>query len=312
MMQERARLFRSLAVMQRAGLPLLQSLESLARQTIRPVTGQALERMLSALYRGASLRQATAAAAPLFDTFHQAVVALAEQTGDLGGCFEQLARREERRLALRQQIQGQLMYPLFVFASLLLFLLIGGPLLGSALPGAKSPGVSLWLGGAALIATFGRSGSLRARVRDLKPVRELRKALATAHFLQTWSGMLEQGVPLLLSLKLSAHASEDPRCAAAILEVAESLRSGAGLSCAFARSHYFPPLVKGCVSAGEECGSLPRFAQHLAGLYEMQVLSAIDALLPLLAPACLLMMGLVLLGSLLSTLQPLLRLVAQL
>lgn len=311
-MKSRSQVFRSLAIMQKAGLPLCASLDSLAIQFAGGPEREALEKMAMALRCGRGLRQSAGQATPLFDSYHQALLGVAEQTGDLAACLESLAVREESRQALRQRISAQLVYPVLVFSSMLLLAVVGLPILRSAVPNSGLPSpqaLVMFLGLAALSL---RSVRLRKLLYNLKPLRELRHKLATAHFLASWSGMLEQGIPLLLSLELAAHASQDPKCASALLAIAQSLRSGASLEQAFVRSPYFSPLVKGCVLGGMECGALPRFTRHLAELYELEVASAVESLVCLLAPFCLMFMGAALLLALLTTVQPLLNLAAQL
>lgn len=305
---ERAQIFRSLCLLQQSGVTIDRSLELLGRQFAHRPAGAWLARAANVLRSGGSLTQAARASQELFSSYHQALIGLGEKSGSLDGSLATLAQHEERGQELRQRLLAQLTYPALVFLFMLGFMLVGGPLLlGRVLPWYLLP--TLMLSGLCLGVTLYRQ---RQRIMDCGPLRRLLRNWATAQFLGNWSGLLEQGVPLLTSLQLGAHASQDPACRRAVTEIIERLRAGQSLEACFQNSQYFSPLVKGAVKAGLECGRLPGLLRALVQIYEIEINSALEAVTALLSPFAMLLMGAILMVFLWFTATPMIRLAASL
>lgn len=308
MSHERAQIFRSLCLLQQSGVTIDRSLELLGRQFADRPAGLSLCKAANVLRSGGSLAQAARAGEGLFTSYHQALMGLGEKSGNLDGSLATLAQHEERSQELRGRLLAQLTYPALVFLFMLGFMLVGGPwLLSKVVPWFVFPAVLIaGLCGAAL-AYVGRH-----RLANLAPVRRLQRNLATAQFLGNWSGLLEQGVPLLTSLQLAAHASLDPKCRQAITQIIERLRAGQDLAGCFESSDYFAPLVKGTVKAGLECGRLAGMLRALVHIYEIEMNSALEAITALLGPILMMLMGALLMIFLWFTAGPMIRLAGSL
>ncbi len=305
---ERAQIFRSLCLLQESGMTIDRSLELLGQQFAHQTAGKCLCRAANVLRGGGSLTQATRASKGLFTNYHQALICLGENSGNLDGSLATLAQHEERSLELRGQLLAQLTYPALVFLFLLGFMLIGGPLLlAKTVPWFVFPGVFV-----ALLSVASVVYLARRQVMNFPPLRRLRRNLATAHFLGSWSGLLEQGVPLLGSLQLAGHVSSDQECRQAVAEIIEKLKVGHELAVCFQSSDYFSVLVKGTVSAGLECGRLPALLRALVQIYEVELNAALQSVTALLGPIVMLLMGALLMAFLWFTAAPMLRLAANL
>lgn len=295
---ERAQMFRSLSLLQASGIRLDHSLDLVGRQLKH---GYQLRRAASVLRCGGSLSQAIRESQGLFSSYHQAVIHLGEKSGNLDGCLEYLARHEETSTKLRQRIATELTYPLLVLAGLLSMVLVLAPLL-------RLPLWPLGLAGAGLAALWWA----RSRLPVPGPWKRFRRTWATARFLSCWGSLLEQGIPMLTALQLSAHASPEVDCRAAVTRIQTSLRAGQDLPGCFRECAYFSPLVVGTIAAGLECGSLDQLLRPLVELYETELETNLRAVVALLNPICMLLVGGLLMIFLGTTVAPLLRLAAQL
>lgn len=307
MSQQRCQLFRSLSLLQASGFCLDRSLDLMGRQLDH---GLALRKAAAILRSGGSLGQALRDADGFFSSYHQAVIHLGERSGTLDHCFEYLARHEESSSRLRQKIQAQLIYPGLVLGTLTLIVLILGPLLLSHL---HLPFSLFWLllPATAAPALLSRP-AVRGRLARWGPVGRLRKVWATSRFLSCWGDLLEQGIPMLQSLQLTAHANPDAECRAAVHFILERLRAGGDLCEGFQSCGYFGPVVTGTIVAGLECGSLDQLIRPLVELYEVELDTSLEAVTSLLCPLCMLAVGGLLLVFLLASAGPLLKMASQL
>jgi type II secretory pathway component PulF len=295
---ERAQMFRSLSLLQASGIRLDHSLDLVGRQLQH---GYTLRRAASVLRCGGSLSQALRESQGLFCSYHQAVIHLGEKSGNLDGCLEYLARHEETSTKLRQKIAAELTYPMLVLAGLLGIVLMLAPWL-------HLPFWPFALAGLGLAGLW----AVRARLPVPAPWKRFRKTWATARFLSCWGSLLEQGIPMLTSLQLSAHASPEGGCRAAVTRIQAGLKAGEPLPESFRKCGYFSPLVVGTIAAGLECGSLDQLLRPLVELYEVELETNLQAVVALLNPLCMLLVGGLLTIFLGTSVAPLLKLAAQL
>ncbi|MBT9588558.1 type II secretion system F family protein [bacterium] len=307
----RAQLFRSLAVMVRAGVPILRAVQTLKVQWREYPAGPSLDRFHLQLCQGKSLSQAGRGIGEPFQELHLAVFALGEQSGSLDEALEVLAGYEEDRSRLGQQIRSQLAYPLLVLATMLVLLGVGLPWLARALPGTVSWPTSL------LVLTGVGAVSLGHRrvvqwLGTCHPFSDLRKAWASSQFLGLWSGLLERGVPIAQSLVLAGRASPCPECRQACQQLISDIVEGGDLGQVFQASAYFAPAVKGCVVAGVESGRLPAMLGALKRLEDQRIGCALDSSVALITPFVMVLLGLLLLLFLHQTLTPIMGMMGNL
>ena len=271
---ERAQMFRSLSLLQASGIRLDYSLDLVGR-----------------------LREGQA----MFSSYHRAVLDLGEKSGNLDRSLAYLARHEEDSSHLRQKIAAELTYPVLVLGSMLALVLL------------LAPSLRLPLWPFALIAIcLAGLWMARGRLPVPGPWKKFRKTRATAQFLSCWGNLLEQGIPMLTSLQLSAHASQEGECSRAITRIQAGLRAGQELPACFRESGYFTPLVEATIVAGLECGSLDQLRRPLVNLYEVELEANLRALVSLLNPICMVLVGGLLMVFLGCSVTPLLKLAAQL
>ena len=112
--RELAQLTRQLAALLRAGLPLLQSLQIVARAQSHPGIVQRVEQVHADLQNGMALAVALRRQAPVFNDLYIALVEAGEASGRLDLLLERLALHLDKTEALARRVRTALLYPLVV------------------------------------------------------------------------------------------------------------------------------------------------------------------------------------------------------
>src|SRR5439155_9373250 len=102
---------RQLATMMRAGVPLLQSFDIVARGHANPRVGKLLMDIKNDIETGSSLNQAFRKHPAQFDGLYCNLVSAGEAAGVLESVLERLASYKERIIALKSKIKSAMFYP---------------------------------------------------------------------------------------------------------------------------------------------------------------------------------------------------------
>ena len=311
---------RQLATLLGAGLPLDEVLSSVAEQIDRPALSLALNRAREEVVQGSSLYLALEAQDQIFSPLYVNMVKVGESSGTLDQVLTQLADLQENQARTRSRIRAALTYPalmglvgsavlllLFVFVVPQITRMLDNlgmelPLMTRLLIGTGNLLASSWwllllLAILAVIALrrYARSekGSLALHRRALKLplVGRLNLFTATARLSRTMATLLQSGVPLLTALDIARGLISNKILRQALTDTAVSIREGEGLAAPLQRSGVFPRLLVQMAAAGEKSGQLENMLLRAAQSYEQQVELSIAALLPLLEPLMILVMG---------------------
>ncbi|MCS7192228.1 MAG: type II secretion system F family protein, partial [Armatimonadetes bacterium] len=107
------------------------------------------------------------------------------------------------------------------------------------------------------------------------------------------SVLLMGGVPVLEALEVARDVIGNEVLARSLDEVRQRVREGERVADHLRRSGVFPPLFTRLVAIGEEAGTLPQSLNTIADTLDLEVDSSLKALISLLEPALILMLGLV-------------------
>ncbi|HOW97506.1 MAG TPA: type II secretion system F family protein [Kiritimatiellia bacterium] len=333
----RAMVYRELAALLKAGLPLTQALEIILSA---PETGA--HQMLLAdtrdrLREGSSFAEALAAHRAV-TPFEKSVVQVGERTGTLDVVLDRIARFLEEESQVRERIQTALLYPVIV---LIMAIAIGMLTMGVMLPrmarlleeaNMDLPAITrftLALGRWSapvlllLIVALGLAGGwLVRRMRAAPEVRQLWNrrafrwplagrmytALVNLRFARTLALLLDGGVPLVEALPLAGRATGSSWTGRLAAEQAEAMRHGRNLADALRQ---IPPLAGSLpvwIQAGEAGGKLSVLLEHAADRYQQQWSRVIARSLGLLEPLLIVLVGGFVLLVALATLLPILSL----
>ena len=320
-------LTRQLAVMLKAGVPLLQSFDIIGKGHSNGSVTRLLAEIKSEVETGSSLSQAFRKHPLYFDSLFCNLIDAGEQAGILDSLLESLASYKEKILAIKSKIKSALVYPIsivvvafIITAVIMIFVVPAFKELFSSF-GAQLPAPTLvvmaisdffvaywWLifgsiGGGLwfFFYTWKRSVEMQNMMDRLLlkvPIfgNLIRKAVI-ARFSRTLSTMSAAGVPLVEALESVAGASGNRVYYLATKKIQSEINTGTSLTMAMDNTNAFPNLVLQMVSIGEESGSIEEMLSKVAEFYEADVDDAVAALSSLMEPVIMAVLG-VLIGGL--------------
>ena len=312
---------RQLAVMMKAGVPLLQAFDIVGRGHSNPSVGKLLLDIKTDVETGSSLAQAFRKYPNDFDALFCNLVAAGEQAGILDTLLDRLATYQEKILAIKGKIKSALFYPssiivvaMVVTAVIMIFVI---PVFKDLFKGfgAELPGPTLvvmaisdwfignwwWLfpgmfaGGWFFMYSWKRSVTMQ-RAIDRMILRipvfgdVIRKA-CIARWCRTLATMFAAGVPLVESLDSVAGASGNYVYYEATKKVQAEVSTGTGLTVAMTNSQVFPSMVLQMCAIGEESGALDAMLSKVADFFEAEVDEAVDSLSSLMEPMIMVILG---------------------
>lgn len=333
-----ALLTRLLAAMLKAGAPLLQSFDIVARSQSNPALARLIQGLRTDVENGSSLHRAFARHPRHFDPLFCSMVAAGEQAGLLDEVLVNLAHYQEKSLATRNKVRTALTYPLAIVAFAILVTAVimiwvvpsfvqvfqsvgaGLPLPTQAVIALSRLITAYWWGVTGVAAgavlslrhAWQHNASFRARAdRWLLrlPVwgNVVRKA-ALARWCRTLASLFGAGVPLVDALHSVRGAAGNAVYADATGTIGRDVADGTSLALAIGRTGLFPEMIGQLVSIGEESGALDQMLAKAADFYEMEVDEAAASISTLIEPFIMLILGLIIGGLVISMYLPIFKL----
>lgn len=315
-----AQVFRQMATLMEAGIPLVSCLSALIDQSGHPYLRTTLTQIRERVREGSSLADALTAHPRIFSGLFIGLVRAGEVSGTLALTLSRWADFSEHQVALRQRIRAALTYPAFMFViglGVLFFLLtFVVPTvtkifsdLGQALPWPTLILIAVsdflnrfwWAVGAVLILLIfwlrkylrSESGGLlwdRLKLK-LPLVRDLHRRLAVSRWARTLATLLGGGLPLLQALEFSQDVAGNRLLSRALGEARERIREGEEMAPSLKVSGLFPSVVLEMVAVGEKGGVLARMLEKVASSLENEAESDLRGLIALVEPLMILVMG---------------------
>ena len=329
---------RQLATMLKAGVPLLQSFEIVARGHSNARFSRLMMEVKGRIEAGSSLADAFRQHPAQFDNLYCNLVAAGESSGMIDAILDRLATYKEKILALKSKIKSALFYPSSVVAVaiivvwvIMIFVIPAFKEVfsnfGAALPAPTqlvidiSDFVVAWWWAAFLVIGGGifalslavkRSDTARYTVDRLllkfPVVGEILEKATIARWTRTLATMFAAGVPLVESLDAVAGAAGNKVYANATRRVQTDVSTGTSLTNAMTSTQLFPNMVLQMVQIGEESGSLDAMLTKIADFYEREVDDAVAALSSLLEPIIIVFLGIVVGGLVVAMYLPIFKL----
>ena len=311
---------RQFATMLDSGVPLLQSLTSLAEAQTRILRG-IINEVRYNVENGASLSQAMSQHPRVFDPLYVAMIQAGEASGKLPEVLLVLVNYIEKSERLKSQIKSAMFYPFFivivatgVISGMLLFIVPEFAQQfkdsGRALPqitqlvlqasdflAEKFTTVLAVLAGAYTFFRFYISTSAGRWLWDnlllnLPVVGELIKKIALGRLSTTLSCMLSSGVSLLEALTIASASVRNKVIEQFIIKARYNVEGGANLSQSLAtRRSLIPSLVVSMVAVGESSGELDKMLSKVSDFYEEEVDVALKRVVALIEPITIVLIG---------------------
>jgi general secretion pathway protein F len=328
---------RQLATLVKSGLPLEEALLAVSQQTDKPRVRSIVLGVRSKVMEGHTLADGLSDFPGSFPEIYRATVAASEQSGHLDAVLERLADYTDNRQQLRSRTLSAMLYPVLLFAvcvAIVFFLLVSVvpkvvevfrtseaelPVLTQLLIGGSDfmREYGIWLviaiGGAIfLFNRWLRIESNRRRwhafLLRLPLVGKVVRGSNTARFARTLSTLTASTVPVLEALRISSEVVTNLPMKGAVVEAAVRVREGAPIGRSLAASRVFPPMMIHLISSGETSGELDTMLERAAVHQERELDSILQAVVGLLGPLMILVMGGLVLLIVLAMLLPIFEL----
>ncbi|WP_353154518.1 type II secretion system F family protein [Herminiimonas fonticola] len=329
---------RQLATMMKAGVPLLQSFDIVAKGNDNPSVSKLIQDIRADVETGTSLNQAFRKFPLYFDPLFCNLVGAGEQAGILEDLLTRLAIYKEKTLAIKAKIKSALFYPIailavaFIVTAVIMIWVVPAfkevfKSFGADLPaptlmvmaisdffvaywylifGLLFAGLYLffqsWKRSLKMQRTMDR---LLLKVPVFGPV--IRKA-TIARWTRTLATMFAAGVPLVESLDSVGGAAGNAVYLDATKKIQNEVSTGTSLTVAMQNSDVFPNMVTQMVSIGEESGSLDNMLGKVADFYEDEVDEAVASLSSLMEPMIMVILGVLIGGLVIAMYLPIFKL----
>ena len=329
---------RQMATMLRAGVPLVQAFDVVAKSARSPGLAAVIETVRQDTAEGAPLTSALAKFPAVFDELYVSLVGVGEQSGALETMLERIASYQERTQSTRRKLAKAMTYPAVVVVaaaivtSLLLihvvpqfetvFAGVGADLPGftrlvigisdglrEEWPALLSVGTLVVLG-----LTMARRRSRRFRdLRDRCVVRtpiagDIVVKAAVARFARTLATSVAAGMPLVDALRAVVDTTGNVVFAQAIGRLRDNVAAGQPLAASMRDCRVFPDMIVQMVAIGEESGSLDDMLGRSAAHFEAQLDVAVDRVTALVEPLLMGVLGIVVGGLVIAMYLPVFQL----
>lgn len=314
---------RQLSTLINAGLPLIQSLRSVANQTQNKGLKIVISKIISDVEGGLSFSEALLRHPKVFDQVYVSLIAAGETSGTLDKSLERIALQQEKDAEIMGKVKGAMVYPLVVVGVMMMvvgFMLVKVlpqvEVLYSGLPGAELPLVTkimltmsrmlikywwVFLG----LAIFGGFVTSRwantlggKRILDklkmkMWPIGPLFMKLYMARFSRTGTTLVASGVPLIQMLEITGRSINNYHIEDALKKATEKVKGGKALSDAIDKDPNFLPLVSDMLRIGEQSGTIEQMLEKTADYYEKEVDNQIKTISTIIEPVLMIVLGIV-------------------
>jgi type IV pilus assembly protein PilC len=324
---------RQFSTMINSGLPLVQALDILGKQSENPALQQVTRQVVYDVESGHTVADALAKHPKAFNDLYVNMVAAGEAGGILDTILMRLATFMEKNDALVRKVKGAMIYPgvimsvAFIAISVLLIFVI--PVfekmfqsVSMALPFPTRVVIMLsgflihqWyiVVGVVVASVYGLrryyatpNGKLNIDRQLLRmPVLGdvLRKS-AVSRFTRTLGTLISSGVSILDGLEITAKTAGNRVIQDAIMASRASIAGGDTISAPLQKSNVFPPMVISMIAVGEQTGGLDEMLAKIADFYDEEVDAAVSGLLSLLEPVMIVFLGVVVGGMVVAMYLP--------
>ncbi|MEN8128560.1 MAG: type II secretion system F family protein [Planctomycetota bacterium] len=318
---------RQMSTLQDAGLAILRSLRILERQQKKGTFKCVIGCVADDIEGGATLSEAMGRHPGCFNRLFVNMVAAGEVGGVLDVILDRVAEFMEKSERLKSKIKGALVYPVVVLIAA--FLIVMGlmtfviPVFADVLTDMgdgrfQMPKLtqilldaSTWLKGRyglnavmvaavpfVMLAVFKLARQFRqsryvmdwAKLR-FPLVRSLVYRTAVARWARTLATLINAGVPILDSIKITRETAGNEVYADMLNQVQRAIRQGDTFARPLGRSNTVDELVVNMIEVGEETGDLDKMLMKIANNFDEEADTQIGALMSVLEPVMIILLG---------------------
>lgn len=311
---------RQLSTLLTSGIPILQSLDTLASGGRSPVLSTALRKVAESVSNGKRFGDSLAEHPHVFDRFYVNMVRAGEESGNIDAILAKLASYIEKSVKLTGKVKGALTYPavilviaVAVVSGLLVFVIpkfqslfaqFGGelPALTKIVIQMSDAFQAYWyiiigglIGGVSLLRLYMKTEDGKRMfdsvMIDIPLFGDLIRKSAVARFTGTLSILLSSGVGIMEAMDISAKTVGNFIIERAILRARDAITEGKSLTVPLAKERHIPSMVVQMIGVGEQTGTLDQMLSRIADFYEDEVDVAVSALTSIIEPLMMVVLG---------------------
>ncbi len=324
---------RQFATMINAGLPLVQSLDILSKQTENKVLKDVTRSVVFDVEAGNTLADAFRKHPNAFTELYVNMIAAGEHGGILDTILLRLATFMEKNDALVRKVKGAMVYPVVIMSVaaiaitvLLIFVIptfskmfasvnMELPLPTRIVIGMSgfltsywwlmlAAGFGIWFGIKRYYATTGGQKVIDGLLLKAPVLGDVVRKSAVSRFTRTLGTLISSGVSILDGLEITAKTAGNRVIHDAVMESRASIAGGETIAAPLDKSKVFPPMVISMIAVGEQTGGLDEMLTKIADFYDEEVDVAVSALLALMEPLMIVVLGVVVGGMVVAMYLP--------
>jgi type IV pilus assembly protein PilC len=324
---------RQFSTMINAGLPLVQALDILAKQSENPALKDVTLAVVFDVESGHTVADALRKHPKAFTDLYVNMVAAGEAGGILDTILMRLATFMEKNDALVRKVKGAMIYPGVIMSvaavAIVVLLIFVIPVfekmfasVGLALPLPTRVVIAMskfltgywWMVGIGLYLSFvffkkyyaSNDGKLVIDRLMLKApiLGDVLRKSAVSRFTRTLGTLIGSGVSILDGLEITAKTSGNRVIQDAIMDSRASIAGGETIAAPLQKSQVFPPMVISMIAVGEQTGGLDEMLSKIADFYDEEVDAAVSGLLSMMEPLMIVFLGVVVGGMVVAMYLP--------
>lgn len=315
---------RQLSTLVNAGMPILRSLETLARQEKNLRFKWVLEQIAESIKSGNTFSDGLTQHPKVFDRLYINMVKAGEAGGVLGTVLDRLSKFMEKAEKIKGKVKAAMTYPVIIagvavliVSALMVFVIpkfqeiFTGLLKGTPLPLLTQAviGLSNFMKNQ-IFATLGIVAAVFFFFKTITKTKTGKSAVdwlqihipafgplflkaAIGRFTRTLGTLLSSGVPILQALIITRDTSGNVHVAGALNKVHDRVKEGEGVGKPLEATKIFPTMVTSMVEVGEETGALPEMLTRIADTYDDEVDNAVTSITSIIEPIMIVFMAVV-------------------
>ncbi len=331
---------RQLATLLKAGLPLLRSLEVIARQEKNPYFKDIIEQVADNVRTGNKFSDGLSQHPKVFDKLYINMAKAGEAGGVLDVVLDRLATFQEKAMKTFNKVKSAMVYPIVIMtvavAIVVILMVFVVPqfqkIFADMLNGAQMPELTqiiidisnfmkdnyvatlLIVFGIILVFKLALKTKIGTRAWDtfaLKAPRigDLVMKSTVARFTRTFGTLLASGVPILEALTITRGTIKNSLISEALERVHDRVRDGEPLATPLDQQKIFPTMVTSMIEVGEETGQLSEMLNRVADNYDEEVDNSVGAITSIIEPIMIVFLALVVGSIVVALFMPIIKIV---
>jgi type IV pilus assembly protein PilC len=321
--KDRVLFARQLSTLINAGLPLVQSLRMVLKQTTSKPLQAVISDVITDVEAGKNFSDSLAKHPKVFGTIFVSLVQAGEASGTLDTSLVRLADQQEKDAEILSKVRGAMVYPgvvvgvmIAVVTFMLVTVLPQVKVLYDGLGSAKLPMLTRillavsgfiihywWIviivivGLTLYLTRWGRTIAGKRFIDKVKmrtpPLNGLFMKMYMARFCRTGSTLISSGVPLLQMLEIVSRSINNVYVEDSIQRAMTQVKGGKSIADSLEGDPNFLELVPNMLRIGEQSGSVEEMLSRTADYFEKEVDNQIKAINTIIEPVLMIVLGLV-------------------